>query len=337
MIRGALQMLDGLRLLLAEASLRQVLWRMLGLLALLVLALGAGVFWFADHLAHLWLPHSHAWYWQLVGVIAWLLALALALVSGVVGFAALGSVAASPWLDMLAARTGSLSGVGHEASAAPWLAQIMHSLAAAVRPLVFLLVLGLLALACLLVPVVGQVAATAIWGYAGIRFLNYALLDTPASRRGWDYARRTEELGRMLQGLGRRGGAVALVYLDLDRFKAINDEHGHDTGDEVLSALARRLRGAVRGDDVVARLGGDEFVLAHLSAESRPDGDLVVSRLRKVLSAPFRVRGQVFDVGASIGWVSTDRADVGPEALLARADRAMYQSKRERAAQRAAT
>lgn len=146
-----------------------------------------------------------------------------------------------------------------------------------------------------------------------------------------------EELRRMLQGLGRRGGAVALVYLDLDRFKAINDEHGHDTGDEVLSALARRLRGAVRGDDVVARLGGDEFVLAHLSAESRPDGDLVVSRLRKVLSAPFRVRGQVFDVGASIGWVSTDRADVGPEALLARADRAMYQSKRERAAQRAAT
>jgi|SRR5579862_1323332 len=146
-----------------------------------------------------------------------------------------------------------------------------------------------------------------------------------------------EELRRMLQGLGRRGGSVALVYLDLDKFKLINDEHGHDMGDEVLGAVARRLRGAVRGDDVVARLGGDEFVIAHASAESRPDGDLVVSRLRKVLSAPFRVRGSAFDVGASIGWVSTDRADVGPDALLARADRAMYQSKRDRAARRPPT
>ena len=146
-----------------------------------------------------------------------------------------------------------------------------------------------------------------------------------------------EEMRRMLQGLGRRGGSVSLVYLDLDKFKLINDEHGHDMGDEVLGAVARRLRGAVRGDDIVARLGGDEFVLAHASADSRPDGDLVVSRLRKVLSAPFRVRGHAFDVGASIGWVSTDRGDVGPEALLARADRAMYQSKRERAARRPPT
>lgn len=143
-----------------------------------------------------------------------------------------------------------------------------------------------------------------------------------------------EELRRMLQGLGRRGGSVSLVYLDLDKFKLINDEHGHDMGDEVLGAVARRLRGAVRGDDVVARLGGDEFVIAHASAESRPDGDLVVSRLRKVLCAPFRVRGHAFDVGASIGWVSTDRGDLDPEALLARADRAMYQSKRDRAARR---
>lgn len=143
-----------------------------------------------------------------------------------------------------------------------------------------------------------------------------------------------EELRRMLQGLGRRGGAIALVFLDLDQFKVINDEHGHDMGDEILSAVARRLRGAVRGDDLVARLGGDEFVLAHLSADPRPDGDLVVARLRKVLSAPFRVRGRVFEVGASIGWVSSDSADVGPEALLARADRAMYRSKRERVARR---
>jgi diguanylate cyclase (GGDEF)-like protein len=124
--------------------------------------------------------------------------------------------------------------------------------------------------------------------------------------------------------------------MDLDDFKKINDEHGHDMGDEVLSAFARRLRGAVRSDDVVARLGGDEFVIAHATAE-RPDGDLVVSRLRKVLSAPFTVRGVVFDVGASIGWVSTDRGEDGPDALLARADRAMYRQKRDRAMARRQT
>jgi diguanylate cyclase (GGDEF)-like protein len=143
-----------------------------------------------------------------------------------------------------------------------------------------------------------------------------------------------EELRRMLLLLGRQGGAVALVYLDLDGFKRINDEHGHDVGDEVLAAVARRLRGAVRSDDVVSRLGGDEFVIAHASAERLPDGDLVVSRLRKVLSAPFRVRSQAFDVGASIGWVSTDRGEEGPEALLAKADRAMYLQKRNRASAR---
>ena len=144
-----------------------------------------------------------------------------------------------------------------------------------------------------------------------------------------------EELRRMLLLLGRQGGAVALVYLDLDGFKQINDEYGHDMGDEVLAAVARRLRGAVRSDDVVARLGGDEFVIAHASPGDRlPDGDLVVSRLRKVLSAPFRVRSQAFDVGASIGWVSTVRGEEGPDALLAKADRAMYLQKRNRAAAR---
>jgi diguanylate cyclase (GGDEF)-like protein len=142
-----------------------------------------------------------------------------------------------------------------------------------------------------------------------------------------------EELRRMLQGLGRRGGSVTLIYMDLDDFKRINDEHGHDMGDEVLGAFARRLRGAVRSDDVVSRLGGDEFVIAHATA-GHPDGDLVVSRLRKVLTAPFTVRGLVFDVGASIGWVSTERGDLGSDALLAKADRAMYRHKRDRAAGR---
>jgi diguanylate cyclase (GGDEF)-like protein len=163
------------------------------------------------------------------------------------------------------------------------------------------------------------------------RLTHYALYD-PLTGLANRYL-LLEELRRMLQGLGRRGGSVTLIYMDLDDFKGINDEYGHDMGDEVLGAFARRLRGAVRSDDVVSRLGGDEFVIAHATA-GHPDGDLVVSRLRKVLSAPFTVRGVAFDVGASIGWVSTEKGDVGPDALLARADRAMYRHKRDRAAGR---
>lgn len=139
-----------------------------------------------------------------------------------------------------------------------------------------------------------------------------------------------DALGRMLDGLGRRGGFVSLIYLDLDEFKAINDQHGHETGDEVLRAVARRLDRAVRGEDVVARLGGDEFVVAHVTVDRLSDGDAVVARIRKVLSAPYRFGDLVLDVGASIGWVSATSGGDSPDSLIARADRAMYEHKRRR-------
>ena len=141
-----------------------------------------------------------------------------------------------------------------------------------------------------------------------------------------------DALGRMLEGLHRKGGSVSLIYLDLDRFKEINDEHGHDIGDELLRAVALRLGRAVRGEDIVARLGGDEFVVAHVTAERLSDGDSVVARVRKVLTAPYRFGELVLDVGASIGWVSTSSGDDSPESLIARADRAMYEQKHERRA-----
>jgi CysZ protein len=98
----------------------------------------------------------------------------------------------SPWLDMLAARTEGLAGHDVPENQASWVSQIVQSLASTVRPLLGLLALGLVAAACLVVPVIGQVAATLIWGYAGIRFLNYEMLDVPASRRGWAFSRRRE-------------------------------------------------------------------------------------------------------------------------------------------------
>lgn len=139
-----------------------------------------------------------------------------------------------------------------------------------------------------------------------------------------------DALQRMLEGLSRRGGVVSLIYLDLDRFKEINDEYGHETGDEVLRAVSQRLLRAVRGEDVVARLGGDEFAIAHITAERLSDGDAVVARLRKVLTTPYRFGDIVLDVGASIGWVSTATGTDTPEALIAKADRAMYEHKNRR-------
>jgi len=141
-----------------------------------------------------------------------------------------------------------------------------------------------------------------------------------------------ETLVRMLHGLGRQGGAVLLVFLDLDNFKQINDEHGHDVGDQVLTAVARRLQGTVRSDDIVARLGGDEFVVAHVSQDEAPDGDVVVARIREALSAPYQFGGLIVDVGVSAGWATTSSSEATPEYLLSRADDRMYVNKRQRAA-----
>jgi diguanylate cyclase (GGDEF)-like protein len=138
----------------------------------------------------------------------------------------------------------------------------------------------------------------------------------------------------MLDGLSRRGGVVSLIYLDLDRFKEINDVHGHEMGDEVLRAVSQRLQRAVRGEDVVGRLGGDEFAVAHITADRLSDGDAVTARLRKVLTTPYRFGDVVLDVGASIGWVSTSSGGDTPENLIAKADRAMYEHKNQRRAER---
>jgi CysZ protein len=211
-IRGALDLLNGLRLLLVEPTLRSVLWRMLGLLVLLAALMAVGVFWFSDFLAHLWIPQGHAWYWQVLGALAWLLAFILALVTGVVAFVALASAVASPWLDMLAARAEALTGLAVEENQASWLSQVAQSLVATIRPLLGLVGLGLVAVACLVIPVIGQLAATVIWGYAGIRFLNYEMLDVPASRRQWGFSRRRDAL-RNERGYHLGFGGVAMLLL----------------------------------------------------------------------------------------------------------------------------
>ena len=207
MIAGALAFLAGLRLLFARPELRAVLWRMIGLLFVLMLLLSGGVFWLAEYVAGLWLPEGDEWYWRLLGWLVWLFAFILALVSGIIAFVAFGSAAAAPWLEMLAARVG-----GVDASGAGWLAQSLKSLGNTVRPLLELLLWAVVALFFLWLPPL----ATAIWAYAGIRFLSFELMETSASRRDWDFARRKRLLdeGRWFF-LGFAGLAALLIAVPL--------------------------------------------------------------------------------------------------------------------------
>jgi len=142
-----------------------------------------------------------------------------------------------------------------------------------------------------------------------------------------------EELRRRLHDHGPSGRALVVAFIDLDRFKAINDVHGHDAGDRFLTAIGGRMQNAVRADDFVARLGGDEFVV--LSSPAHDDALLVADAMRKRLqeatSGRFHLGELTLDyAGPSIGSIVSMSGEVDPEALLAQADAAMYEVKRER-------
>ncbi|HET6555167.1 MAG TPA: sensor domain-containing diguanylate cyclase [Dyella sp.] len=142
-----------------------------------------------------------------------------------------------------------------------------------------------------------------------------------------------DELGRRLAALAQGQRGLIVGFIDLDRFKAINDEYGHDAGDQFLRAIGGRLQGAMRGGDFVARLGGDEFVML----SSPPLGDamdvvgILHGRLQAATTGRFHLDGVVIEyAGPSIGVIVAAPDARDPEALLAQADAAMYAAKRER-------
>ena len=117
---------------------------------------------------------------------------------------------------------------------------------------------------------------------------------------------------------------VAVYLLDLDNFKGINDDFGHDVGDDLLVAVARRLAALVRPSDTVARLGGDEFVVV-CEIESGEDEMLRISRrISSALARPYRIDGRTLVAEASVGGVFVDDPDTDPSKLLSLADDAMY-------------
>jgi diguanylate cyclase (GGDEF)-like protein len=122
--------------------------------------------------------------------------------------------------------------------------------------------------------------------------------------------------------------SVALLFVDLDGFKPINDELGHDAGDEVLRICGSRLKSAVRESDTVARLGGDEFVVL-MSGAGQAAAEATASRLRELLLAPIAVAGQEVQLSGSVG-IALASSEDDFRSLLRRADDAMYVAKRRR-------
>lgn len=142
-----------------------------------------------------------------------------------------------------------------------------------------------------------------------------------------------QELARRLARSHRVPEVVLVAYIDLDDFKAINDCHGHEVGDQFLAAIGAALAGGLREDDFIARLGGDEFVALTSVATDRPGHamETLHSRLLAATSGRFNLGLiQVDYAGPSIGVVASGADDDDVDALLARADAAMYALKRTR-------
>ena len=126
----------------------------------------------------------------------------------------------------------------------------------------------------------------------------------------------------------RRPSNVGVLFVDLDRFKGVNDALGHDAGDAVLVATGERLRAALRPPDTVGRLGGDEFVVVCEDIGGKAGALAVADRLATSLEAPIHVAGRDVSIRASIGVAISARHDIEPAALLTEADGAMFWAKR---------
>jgi len=138
-----------------------------------------------------------------------------------------------------------------------------------------------------------------------------------------------EHLEIGLARAARENGELALLYLDLDNFKMVNDSLGHAAGDQLLEMVAERMAGITRGTDVVARQGGDEFLilLTDLGAHSSDVAEMVATKVLEALAAPFTIGDAEFEIGASVGIALYPEDGATPSELLRAADSAMYQAK----------
>jgi diguanylate cyclase (GGDEF)-like protein len=126
---------------------------------------------------------------------------------------------------------------------------------------------------------------------------------------------------------GDREGTLAVLYLDLDRFKGVNDTLGHPVGDALLCAVTDRLRMLVRGRDMVARLGGDEFAIVQIGAPQPTGATILATRVIEAIAEPFYIEGNQIVIGTSIGVAVASTDGNEPDLLLRNADMALYRAK----------
>ena len=137
----------------------------------------------------------------------------------------------------------------------------------------------------------------------------------------------TDRLQQMLVQAKRSPTHGALIYLDLDKFKPVNDTLGHNIGDLVLMSIAQRLQAAVRESDTVARIGGDEFVVLLPVIESKLDASTVAEKIRVALEQPFEINGKRIQIGCSVGIAVYPEHGGDEISLMKNADTAMYRAK----------
>jgi diguanylate cyclase (GGDEF)-like protein len=128
----------------------------------------------------------------------------------------------------------------------------------------------------------------------------------------------------------RRSVLTAVHYLDLDGFKPVNDRYGHAVGDDLLCAVAERLTGCVRHEDIVARLGGDEFAILQFGIRSSADAEVLADRVGAAVRQPFQIGKHGVQISVSIGSITTDASHRKLEDLLSQADQELYSVKRAR-------
>jgi len=130
-----------------------------------------------------------------------------------------------------------------------------------------------------------------------------------------------------IAGARRTGARHGFLFIDLDRFKAINDSHGHKVGDDVIRAVAERLAASVREADTVARVGGDEFAVLVRDLQTEEDAALIARKIVAAVERPFTIRGLRLLIGASVGITVFPLEADSYDTVLSRADSAMYEAK----------
>lgn len=177
------------------------------------------------------------------------------------------------------------------------------------------------------------------------RFLHIGVDVTDRKRAAAELARRAthdaltglpnrlllrDRMQQAMETCRRTGGQAAVLFLDLDRFKQVNDELGHDVGDQLLVEVANRLSSLVRTEETVARLGGDEFVVFVARLSDRAHADMLAEKISTRMSEPFVLTGQTVTIGASVGVAVYPHDADTVDGLMTFSDNAMYRVKEGR-------